>query len=49
MSAHNIIFMMIGNILKISLNICFLELSEKMSLGLKNEFELATVNESSVI
>ena len=32
----------------ISLNICFLELSEKTAYGLKNEFESAPVNEPSV-
>ena len=32
----------------ISLNICFLELSEEFRKGLKNEFELAMVNEPSV-
>ena len=38
----------IGKLSKISLSFCFLELSEGISLGLKNEFDLAIVNESSV-
>ena len=38
----------IGKIPKISLNICFLELSDEISRGLKSEFKYATVNEPSV-
>ena len=49
MSSHNVHFHnKIRKISKISLDICFLELSEAFSWGLKNEFELAMINESSV-
>ena len=36
------------NVPKISLNICFLELSEEIPRDSKNEFESAMVNEPSV-
>ena len=44
MSTHNIQFYD----KKISLNICFLELSEELRRDSKNEFKLAMVNEPSV-
>ena len=49
MSTYNIHFLdKIGKIPKISLNICFLELLEEFPRGVKNKFELAIVNKSSV-
>ena len=49
MSTHNIHFMLkYENFPKISINICFLYAVVRISLGLKNEFELATANKPSV-
>ena len=49
MSIINIFFHdKIGKLSKISLSFCFLEMSEGISLGFKNEFDLAIVNESLV-
>ena len=49
MSTYNIHFHdKTGKNPKISLNICFFELSEKFPRNSKKEFELAMVNESSV-
>ena len=46
MSTHNKQFH--DKIRKKSVNICFLELTEKLRRASKNEFELAMVNEPSV-
>ena len=45
MSAHSKQF---HDKIRVSLDICFLKLSEKNQMGLQNKFELALVNESSV-